>query len=484
MTEPDSRRVVQYLVEKESDDYVAIMGILEGSVRDLTPAEVQAELDRGGRCLDVDVVDRRLVQLKEWGAVSQRSDPSHAIRYDDLLSRNWRYTATAVGRQVQRFFRDFLAGNAPVREIPLPSLARAVAAAEKLASADAAELPSIIADLFVSQDHLDSSLVGAEDGLIALSERFDLDSEKTEQLKRMLVDYATHIALELERGSSLVFAALRIVEGRFGELASSAVEASRARGLIAHGVLEAARGGNRKDWEELVTWFHPQTGRAGRFCDRIVRALPAMHLNIRRLHTSAGTATNRAKAIALARAAHRNPDKAASMLLAALGDHPWRKLYGEAEESGSRIRSWHDAPFVDVPDLLRRTGRAGPRGRAGAPRDDRAAREHVQKERERRLAEHEAAVQEVLTVVGQPLSEAAGRVALQALLAAVWTTSAEGQRVGVKDGLGCTVVETPGIDGALSTLTWRVVTPGRSFTFHLATPSTESSRNERKEAAE
>jgi len=83
-----------------------------------------------------------------------------------------------------------------------------------------------------------------------------------------------------------------------------------------------------------------------------------MHVNLRRLHSSAGAATSRSRALSLARAC-ADPTYGIAVLLAALGDHPWRKLYGEAEDEDlSRIRSWRGGPCVAVPELLRLTGRA------------------------------------------------------------------------------------------------------------------------------
>lgn len=80
------------------------------------------------------MIQVRLDKLREWGVVSARTDASRILRYTDLLARNWRYTATPIGRQVQRFYRKVLAGTPAVREIPLSSLARVVQAAEALAS--------------------------------------------------------------------------------------------------------------------------------------------------------------------------------------------------------------------------------------------------------------------------------------------------------------------------------------------------------------
>src|ERR1017187_2697002 len=130
----DARTVVSYLVVLESSQYIAIMDTLEGSITDLTSGEVGVRLQAAGILLDVNLVQTRLDALRDWGAVSARTDASRILRYSDLLARNWRYTATPSGRQVQRFYSKFLAGTPAVREIPLSSLARVVQAAEALAS--------------------------------------------------------------------------------------------------------------------------------------------------------------------------------------------------------------------------------------------------------------------------------------------------------------------------------------------------------------
>jgi hypothetical protein len=125
-TEPppaeDGRRAVTYLVAQESGEYIAVMAVLEASSTDLTPAEVTALLRDRGTSLDQRTVESRLAQLHEWTAVSARSDASHVRRVQDLLFRNFRYTATRQGRQVQRFYDTVLAGTTIMREIPLQSL--------------------------------------------------------------------------------------------------------------------------------------------------------------------------------------------------------------------------------------------------------------------------------------------------------------------------------------------------------------------------
>lgn len=467
----DARTALVYLVVRESDQYVAIMDALESSITDLTPREVGSRVRAAtGLALEDAVVEARLDKLRDWGAVSARTDASRILRHADLLARNWRYTATPVGRQVQRFYRKVLAGTPTVREIPLSSLARVVETAEALgASAQLGpDTAGLVGQLFVNHDDLDSALVGAEDNLAALVDRFDLDEESTAELKSLLVGYATHVAVELGRGSARAHRALVALRGRFPEIAAAAVRASDARALIERGALGASRGGTVEDWNALLAWFDPDSGRSERFALRLVRALPGMHVNLRRLHTSSGTATNRSRALALARAC-THPTLGTAVLLAALGDHPWRKLYGEAPDADlPRVRSWRDSPRVDVPELLRLTGRAGARGRAPAARDDAAARSAVAQARAKRMAEHAAAIEEVLIAgAGASLSERAARVALAALTAAARARSEGGRRVAAHDGLGCTLFHTGAGLGCVIAPTWRVLTPGRVPVFHL-----------------
>ena len=186
----DSRNVVIYLVVQESTQYIAIMDVLESSITDLTPSEVRARLQTEEVLLDQGTVEARLDKLREWGAASARTDASRILRHSDLLARNWKYTATPAGRQVQRFYRKVLANTPAVREIPLPSLARVVEAAEALGSgADGFVTADLIGRLFVNHDDLDAALVGAEDSLAGLVDRFDLNDESTAELKTLLVGY-------------------------------------------------------------------------------------------------------------------------------------------------------------------------------------------------------------------------------------------------------------------------------------------------------
>lgn len=466
----DARRTMAYLVAPESDDYIAIMAVLESSVTDLTPAEVTAALRGAGALLDERTVETRLDKLREWTAVSARTDTSRILRHADLLARNWRYTATPAGRQVQRFYATVLAGTPTMREIPLSSLARVVAALEALAAdatLPAADVAEHIGRLFTSHDDLDGALVGAEDTLAGLADRFDLDDDTTGELKRLLVEYATRVAGELESGSARASAALTALAPRFAELATVAVESSDARTLIERGALTASRGGRVADWTGLAGWFDPHTGRAARFALRLVRALPGMHANLRRLHSSAGTATSRARALQLAKAA-ADPAVGTAVLLAALGDHPWRKLFDDADDTGlPRNPSWRGGPAVNVPALLRATGRTGARGRPPASRDDTAARAAVAAARAQRATEHAEALAEVLAAEpGEQLSFRAADVALASLMAAARVGASGDRRTATRDGLACTLFHTGEGAGLLRAPAWRIWLPGRVAVFH------------------
>ena len=463
----DARDAVSYLVVPESAQHIAIMEVLEASITDLAPRDVMVRLSATGMRIDESVVEARLEQLREWGAVSKRSDTTRLLRAADLLAKNWRYTATPIGRHVQRFYRKVLAGAKIVREIPLASLARLVDAAESIAASGSTPAAEQIGLLFISHDDLDGALVGAEDTLATLVDRFDLDPDATAELKTLLVNYATHIAVELERGASRAYRALITMRSRFPELAGIAVAKSDARDLIERGALNAARGGRTSDWEDLLAWCDPDHGRAARFAMRLVRALPGMHINLRRLHSSSGTATSRGRLLTLAKAS-LDPVYGPSVFLAAVGDHPWRKLYGAAEDEDlAGVAAWRDGPSVEVPELLRLTGRGGARGRASPARDDTAARAAVALERDRRARMHAEAIDEVLSATsGAPLSEHAARVALATLMVAIRAHPVDGQRTGTYRGLACTLVPSPARDGRICAPAWYVIVPGRAVEFH------------------
>lgn len=474
----DSRRAMAYLVAPGSDDYIRIMAVLESSVTDLTPTEIAVLVSADGPAMSDAVVQARLDKLKDWTAAAGRSDPSRIRRHADILARNWRWTATPAGRQVHRFYTSVLAATPTMREIPLPSLARIVESVEELATAVALprredkQIAELIGRLFTGHDDLDASLVGAEDSLAGLADRFDLDRDATAELKGLLVDYATHVAGELERGAHRAHDLLnRLLRPHFGVLAGIAVAESQARALIERGALTASKGGRVTDWEGLAAWCDPHTGRSSRFALRLVRALPGMHANLRRLHSSAGYATGRARALLLAKAC-LDPRYGTAILQAATGDHAWRKLYGEADDADLPFNpGWRAGPLVELPELLRTTGRTGARGRAPAARDDGAARAAVQAARERRLAEHTAAIEEILAgEPGRTLSMPAAQVALAALMTAVRTGLTPGtsdRRTGTRDGLSCTLFHVGAGTGVLAAPTWRVLLPGRLPVFHL-----------------
>ncbi len=154
---------------------------------------------------------------------------------------------------MQRFYKNYLSGVPVVREIPLTNLGHLVDALEQLAGLagerpDAAGTATLVAQAFTAHDDLDGALVGAEDALAGLSDRFDLDDDRAAELKGLLVDYATHVAVELRRGSARAARALDLLTEDFGVLAAATVEDSSARDLIARGALTASKGGRVGDW--------------------------------------------------------------------------------------------------------------------------------------------------------------------------------------------------------------------------------------------
>ena len=270
-------------------------------------------------------------------------------------------------------------------------------AAPEPRAADASRADSV-GMVFTSHDDLDAALVGAEDELAGLADRFDLDDARTAELKALLVEYATHVAAELELGvGPRRRRAAAASRPHVDTLVAAAVATSDARELIAVGALTASRGGRAEDWAGLPRWFDPQTGRAARFSLRLIRALPGMHANLRRLHTSAGTATTRARALRagprLRRPRARHPD------LAGRGRRPLLAQAGRQRRGRGADRRGHL--------LARRPGsqRAGaaahhrphrrPRPRRRRPRRHRHPRRGRRRraERERR---HREALAEVL----------------------------------------------------------------------------------------
>jgi uncharacterized protein (TIGR02677 family) len=489
----DARRVVAYLLAQFTDEYIAIMGVVDASVTDLSPADVAHELRQAGQPMDPRTIDVRLEKLRQWGAVTARHDASQATRYTDLVARNWRYSATAIGRQTQRFFVTTLADVQVIREIPLPSLQRVVESLRELVTlvgpADrqagperAAVIAGHISTLFAAHEDLDTALVGAEDNLAGMADRFDLDDSTTSELKGMLVDYATHVAAELEDGAARAHQALLALMPATQLLVGAVVGSSDARALIERGALTASRGGRDADWVGLAKWLDPASGRAARFAMRLVRALPGMHANLRRLHTGAGIATTRTRALAFARAC-MDPKYGSAIWAAGVGDHSWRKLAGfpDDDEATRGSTPWRDGPGVELPEMLRTSGRTGSRGRASSSRDDSAARAAVAARRQERAVAHALALREVLAAApAAPLSDAAARVALAAVAAAsrgtrhaATATRPVVARTGTKDGLTCTLVyigegqsASSVTAGVVRAPTWKVILPGRVPLFH------------------
>ena len=185
--EEDNSAAVSYLVAERRSEYVAIMDVLEASIADLTPPELTRELARAGLVLGEDTVEERLDQLRTWGVVHASTDQSKVQRHSDLLARNWRYSPTVAGRHTHRFYNEFLRSAPAAREIPLTALAEVVRSLQVLhawiGGDPSVDARSAIARVFVQHDAIDGGLLGAEDSLTGLVDRYDLDADHTSTLR-------------------------------------------------------------------------------------------------------------------------------------------------------------------------------------------------------------------------------------------------------------------------------------------------------------
>ncbi|MGW3387348.1 DUF2397 family protein [Streptomyces cinereoruber] len=465
----DPTRALGYTVSRVRQEHAAIMGVLDQAVDHLTPAEITVELAARGVTLQPGIVAQRLKALQEtFLAVSGQPD-NEIERWQELNGARWRYTATAHGRQVQRLWSVLSAEGLVQREVALDGLARIRDALTALQGEDVApqEVAKLAGQVFVEHDQLDASLVGQTDMLARLADRFDLDAQGTGELKQLIVEYATHVVVHLDREVVAVHGLLTGLRPRFAVLAAGCGAQSRAGALVARGVLAPSRGAQRGDWEQLLSWFAPASGRAWRFGQQLVRAIPMMHANLRRQQSVVGPGTLRAKALSLA-AACRDTERGEAVFRASVADRPWVKLHTCAEGEDGRVVAWHEGPRVPALAMLRTSGQSSPRGPA-APRRERgeAARE-VARERERVEAERRAAAAEVLAGVF-PLTDRACRLALRAVMAAARGTEAGGVRVGHWDGVSCTLTAARGVVGRVEGVAWSVLVPGRQVAFHAQT---------------
>ncbi|GHE11922.1 hypothetical protein GCM10010339_73360 [Streptomyces alanosinicus] len=463
----DPTRAFGYVMSTVREEYAAIMDVLDQAVDHLTPAQISVQLAAGGVDLHPVVVAQRLRALRDtFLAVSGQPD-NDIERWQELNGARWRYTATAQGRQVQRLWTLLAAEGLVQREIPLDGLARMREALAALQEEDVTpeDLVKLAGQAFVEHDQLDASLVGQADMLAQLADRFDLDADGTAELKQLIVEYATHVVVHLDQGVVAVHTQLVRLRPRFTELAAACRAQSRAGALVARGVLAPSRGAQEGDWEQLLSWFAPSSGRCARFGLQLVRAIPMMHANLRRQQSVAGPGTLRAKALSLA-AACRDARRGEAVFRASLADRPWVKLHTCAEgEGGGEVVSWHAGPRVSALAMLRASGQSGPRGTVTPRRDRAEAAREVARERERVEAEQREAVAEALAGVF-PLSDRACRVALRAVMAAARGVEVGGVRAGQVGGVGCVLTAVEGALGRVDGVGWSVLVPGRQVAFH------------------
>ncbi|MFE6022885.1 DUF2397 family protein [Streptomyces sp. NPDC056441] len=464
MASGDPARVVGYVLSPLRGQYLAIMDVLEQSVDHLTPAEVRAALSANGTELPLATVTGRLRALSDTFLAASGRPDSEVERWHELNGARWRYSATPRGRQMQRLWSQLASDGLVPREIPMDGLSRihqALAAMHGDQPSHAA-LSELAGQVFVEHDHLDGALVGQADMLAQLADRFNLDLRATGELKQLILEYATHVVVHLDAAVVRIHAELVRLRPHFAELASARRGQSAAGALVARGVLAPARGLRVADWEQLLGWFSPGTGKAARFALQLVRAIPMLHANLLRHQSVAGPATLRARALSLA-VACQDPRHGRAVLRQALADRPWTKLHTVAEADTGEVVSWHEGPRVAALAMLRATGQSSARGAVAGrkPRDESAAAAR----RAEREARHGAAVAEVLAG-GGPLSEVACRLALRAVMTAARAPKDAAGRVGQAEGVGCTLVAAAGVVGRVDGERWSVLVPGHKVLFH------------------
>ncbi|MFD5898666.1 DUF2397 family protein [Streptomyces sp. NPDC060366] len=465
----DPARPFGYVLSPRREQYVAIMGVLERSVDELTPAGVVRALAAQGVVMPLAVVVQRLRALCDTFLAGSGRPDSQIERWKELDGARWRYSATPRGRQVHRLWSQMVAEGVVQREIPLDGLARIHGALSGLAGGQElreAEVSGLAGQVFVEHDFLDAALVGQADMLARLAHRFDLAPQATVELKQLIVEYATHVVVHMDRAVALIHQQLLGLRPRFGDLAQARQGQSHAGPLVERGVLAPARGLRVADWEQLLAWFSPGTGKAARFGLQLVRAIPMMHANLRRDQSVSGPGTMRSKALSLA-VACQSPRYGQAVLRASLGDHPWTKLHtsAEGENEGVGVVSWHEGPRVPALALLRATGQSGPRGRVAPRKSRKEAARVAAAQRAQRQAELRAAAAEVLAGAG-PLSDRACRAALKAVVAAVQAAECGGCRTGRAGEVGCTLTVEEGAVGRVEGYRWSVLVPGRRVVFH------------------
>lgn len=363
MAAGDPARVVGYVLSPLRGQYLAIMEVLEQSVDHLTPAEVRAALAAEGTELPLATVTARLRALSDTFLAASGRPDSEVERWHELNGARWRYSATPRGRQMQRLWTQLASDGLVPREIPMDGLSRiqqALAAMHGDQSSNAA-LSELAGQVFVEHDHLDGALVGQADMLAQLADRFNLDLRATGELKQLILEYATHVVVHLDAAVVRIHAELVRLRPRFAELAAARRGQSPAGALVARGVLAPARGLRTADWEQLLGWFSPGSGKAARFGLQLVRAIPMLHANLLRHQSVGGPATLRARALSLA-VACQDPHYGRAVLRQALADRPWTKLHTVAEAEASEVVSWHEGPRVAALAMLRATGQSSARG--------------------------------------------------------------------------------------------------------------------------
>ncbi len=249
-----------------------------------------------------------------------------------------------------------------------------------------------------------------------------LDLQEFLAYKQWLIGYLGDFLAELSETVPHVLEALERMEahepGRVGPLldrlaADDAEHASRP----GEAVYEERKRARRAQWAALTGWFRPASGKPSGAEDlrRWARsAIPQLLQAVQGIHDRRGRRADRGADLAtLARWFLDAPDDAAAHHLwrGVTGLHPSRHLHVDAETLDARSATpvaastaWADAPPLDLPIRLRKTGTLDKRGRGRKVTDRRAERAALRERAEAEAEQARLARAELLTDGPVPLS--------------------------------------------------------------------------------
>ena len=388
----------------------------------LRPAEVAEELaaaeaDDGG--LGEEEIVTLLGSLHAWGNLEKSADRARATTIEQFRRVGYLYSLSPAGlaaEQALGHFRERLGHEGALDRRALRRIRSYATALEGLLAAgdptrDGFDLPKaqeaferLVADFLQLAGEGRAFLLNLRTAI----ELQKLDLQEFLAYKQWLIGYLSDFLAELSETVPHVLEALERMEahepGRVGPLldrlaADDAEHASRP----GEAVYEERKRARRTQWAALTGWFRPATGRPSGAEDlrRWARsAIPQLLQAVQGIHDRRGRRSDRGADLAtLARWFLDAPDDAAAHRLwrGVTGLHPARHLHVDAETLDARAATpiaastaWADAPPLDLPIRLRRTGTLDKRGRGRKVTDRRAERAALRRGRRRRPSRRDA----------------------------------------------------------------------------------------------